>query len=275
MQIFAPNIFVIGDEIFELDSPQGKPNPAAAARQYESEIMALRAKIKTQPFGARWLEIVGNNVEPISIVPASSTRDAVAQTFPNIPQHSDRLADAQARGFSPQATGRGTPIRVKFNLATSVGSMAGAASGEVLLMHELTHAYRSASGHFAPVSMAGLIEPQRQRANPQLVHRFPDFEEWLAVVVENVFAAESGRSILRTHWDVLHPASATSPAYFEFWNISTVGKQTDSQEFAEDYRPAILHMQRVEPALFSAMQASRAWFNPVRDYVESLLARRG
>jgi hypothetical protein len=280
MQLFAPNVLVVGDRIYELDDAVGKPQSQALAGKYETEVIALRARILAQPFGARWFDIVGNNKEPIVIVPTTATNQAVAQTFENVKEKPNRLADSLAKGFSDPSipagvgpgTGAGTPVRVKFNTAASVGSMAGAASGEVLLMHELTHAYRSAGGRFAPTPMAGLVNPQRLRGNPDLAKRFPDWEEWFAVVVENVFAAESGRHILRAHWDLLFPATATSPAYFQFWNIGTVGSRTDSEEFADDYAPAVRQIASLEPKLFSAMVGSNAWFNPVRDL--ALLTRK-
>jgi hypothetical protein len=236
--------------------------------------MSLGQKIRRQPFGARWLEIVGNNREPVVIVPTTVTNDALTQTFPNIPQKPNRIADSQARGFSPQATGAGTPTRVKFNTAASLGFLAGGVSGEVLLVHELTHAYRGASGRSAPVPMTGLINPVSLRREPDLAQRFPDWEEWFAVVVENVFASEEGKSILRTNWNLLFPSSATDPAYFKFWNIPTTGTQTDSQKFAQDYQPAVARILQVEPEFFRAMEVSRGWFNPVRDYVDDLLSSR-
>ena len=267
MQLFAPNVLVVGDTIFDLDDATGRPNPPAAAAKYESEIMALRQKIQAQTFGARWLEIVGNNQEPIVIVPTTATNDAVAQTFPNIPQRPNRLADAQS--------GRGTPVRVKFNTAANLGWLTGGVSGEVLLIHELTHAYRSASGRFSPVPMAGLVSPDSLRSNADLARRFPDWEEWFAIVVENVFAAEAGKRImLRTSWDVLLPSFADDPGYFKFWGISTTGTRNDSQQFAHDYRPAITRILQLESRLFRAMEASPAWFNPVRDYVAELLSSR-
>jgi len=270
MQMFAPNVMVIGDSIYEINEVAGKPNPPAAAKRYELEVMAMREKIKGQPFGARWLDIIGNNAEPIVIVPTTATNEAVAQTFANIKEKPNRMADATAAGFTPDATGRGTPIRVKFNTAALVGGLMGAAA-EVLLMHELTHAYRSASGRFRPTPMAALVAPRRPS---DVAKRFPDWEEWFAVVVENVYAAETGRSLLRGNWDILFPSTLTSPANFKFWNIPGAGAKSDSQTFMEDYRPAVQLIQRLEPKLFNAMRDSQAWFNPVRDFVNDLLSRR-
>ncbi len=274
MQIFAPNVLVIGDEIFGENDVTGRPNPPAAAQKYEAEIMGLRQKITAVPFGRRWLDIVGNNPEPVIIVPCTLTNDAVTQTFANIPQHPNRLGDAQARGFSPTATGRGTPMRVKFNPAANLGWLAEGVSGEVLLVHELTHAFRGSRGRAAPVAMTNLIDPQSRMREPDLLKRFPDWEEWFAVVVENVFASESGKSFVRTNHNLLLPASATDPAYFKFWGISPLGTQTDSQKFARDYRPAVQRILQVEPELFRAMETARGWFNPVRDYVADLLRSR-
>ena len=73
MKLFAPNILVVGDTIYGLDDAVGRPQPPALAAQYESEIMSLRQQIQNTRFGAQWLEIVGNNVEPIVIVPTTKS----------------------------------------------------------------------------------------------------------------------------------------------------------------------------------------------------------
>jgi hypothetical protein len=269
--MFAANVMVVGDRIFEIDDGTGKPNPPAAAARYEREVIAMRNKLAAQPFGTRWLEIAGNNAEPIVIVPTSATNEAVAQTFANIPERPNRENDLLAVGFSPEATGRGTPVRVKFNTGALVGGLMGA-SAEVLLIHELTHAYRSAAGRFSPALMTTLVAPGRTSAD--VAKRFPNWEEWLSVVVENVYAAESGKSILRGNWDILFPATLTSPAYYKFWGIGNFATKTDSEIFAEDYAPAIRRLMQLEPQLYQAIRASTAWFNPVRDYEDQLFASR-
>lgn len=266
MQFAAPNILVIGDTIYEMDAATGKPNPPAAAAKYESEIMNLIRKIKDLKFGAMWLDIVGNSPEPIVIVPTTTTNNAEAQTFANIPERPNRLADA--------SNGRGTPGRVKFNPQANLGFTTGGVSGEVLLVHELTHAYRSATGRFSPLPMKDLVNPDSLKSNMDLARRFPNWEEWFAIVVENVFASSAGKTMLRTNWDTLLPSFATNPGYFKFWGISTVGTRNDSQQFAHDYRPAIARIQQAEPRIFRAMEATQAWFNPVRDYVVQMTGSR-
>jgi hypothetical protein len=271
MQMFAPNVMVIGDTLYSgAGDAVGKPNPPQAARQYETEIMNLRTEILSRPFGAKWLEIIGNNKEPITLVPSEETTNSRNETFPNIPQHPNRMREAVAAGFTTPAgvtgTGAGTPSRIKFNS----GASAGMANGSVLLVHELTHAYRSSGGRFSPAAMTGLVNPERQKADPELEQRFPNWEEFLAVVVENVFAAELGKNILRINWNVLHPGFATSPSFFTFWQIKPPAGDTDSMKFAKDYSPAILRIMQIESPLYGAMRASTAWFNPVRDYEKYL-----
>ena len=148
------------------------------------------------------------------------------------------------------------------------------ASGAALLIHEMTHAYRAACGKTAPAPMTGLVNPARLRANADIGARFPNWEEWFSIVVENVYSAEAGKKMVRTNWDILHPSFATDPAYFTFWGIGNSGKVTDSQQFADDYRPAVARMQQVEGAIFSAMRSSKAWFNPVRDWIDLILSTR-
>ena len=264
MRMFAPNALVVGDEVFTIDAANGTPNSPAAAEAYEQAIMEMRTQILGTPFGKQWLEITGNNKEPIVIVPTNETGEAVAQTFPNITSHPDRLADSLASGVQGRGTGRGTPIRLKFNPQAHVGGLCGP-SGAALLVHEFTHGYRSAEGRFNPRPMASMVRPERKARDSQLVQRFPNWEEWFAVVVENVFRAELGHSIIRTNWDIAVPAFATSPHYFQFWNISTVGVMNDSQDFADAYAPAVQVLRHEEPALFRAMLHSTAWFNPARD----------
>jgi len=266
MKIVAPNMFVIGDEIFDLEAPVGRPNPPMAAARYEAAVEGLFQKIKAQPFGAAWLEIVGNNREPIIIVPSTATDNAAAQTLPNIPQRPNRTADAQ--------NGTGTPGRVKFNPAANLGFASGGVSGEVLLVHEVTHAYRAANGRVTPLPMNQFVNPDSLKLNLDLARRFPDFEEWLALVIENVFASQAGKTMLRTNWDITRPSFVTDPKFFTFWGISTVGTRNDSQQFAHDYRPGIQHIQSVEPRLFRAMESTQAWFNPVRDYVAQVMSSR-
>ena len=266
MKIVTPNILVIGNEIFDIGAPVGKPNPPAAAAKYEADVEALFQKIKSRPFGVEWLEIVGNNPEPIIIVPSTATDNAAAETMPNIAQKPNRLADAQ--------NGTGTTGRVKFHVYANLGFGSGGVSGEVLLIHEITHAYRSANGRLSPLPMAQFVNPDSLKMNMELASRFGNFEEWLAIVVENVFASQAGRSFVRTSWDMLLPSSATNPYYFKFWGISTVGTRDDSQQFAHDYRPGITRLLKVEPRLFRAMETTQAWFNPVRDYVSQILSSR-
>jgi hypothetical protein len=283
MKIFAPNVLVIGDTIFagERDAV-GKPNAKRAAALYEDQVLKLLSPITSTPFGNEWLEIVGNNKEPVVIVPSTDTSDAVTQTFANDATKPNRLADGMARGFLVPGDlgngagmivgfGVGTASRIKFNPA----AVSGTASGAVLLVHEVTHAYRTASGRFAPAPMAGLIDPQRLRLNPDLGFRFPNWEEFLAVVVENVFAAELGHGSLRLNWNAHNNAVAVNWAvHNQMFGGSPPPGATDSQNFAKDFRPAFEVMREIEKPLYNAMCASAAWFNPVRDHDNAIWNHR-
>src|SRR5262249_24349443 len=273
MKLFAGNTIVQGDTIFAGEQdPTGRPNPPSAAAMFEEEVLALRSKIQSTPFGARWLDIVGTNKEPIYIVPSTDTTNAVTQTLPNDTARPTRTLDGKARGFDGVGTGRGTPMRIQFNRSASVGPFYASASGAVLLVHEMTHAYRGASGRFSPFPMVGLVDAQRLQANARLALRFPTWEEWLAVVVENVFASEQGATTLRLNWDEAHPATARRPrppppctGPPALWGGPPSGPPA-SENVAADDAPAIARMQQVEGPLFQAMlTAPASWFNPVAD----------
>ena len=75
MKLFAPDIFVIGDTIYDLEDAVGRPNPPALAAKCEADVMGMRQKIQDTKSGAQGLEIVGNNVEPIVIVLTTATND--------------------------------------------------------------------------------------------------------------------------------------------------------------------------------------------------------
>lgn len=275
MKVFGPNVFVVGDTIFQnADDADGRPNPPAASDRYEAAVMALHNQIEASPFGADWLEIVSNNVEPIVIVPMVDTRDALTQTFRNDPQKPHRAADAAAPGSPTKdgpGTGLGTPIRLKFNPAAIVGGGFGKVGGAVLLVHEMTHAYRSSNGRYARVSMSGLVDQQRYLGCRDIAVRFPDWEEWFAVVCENVFATETGAHIVRANWDTKYPVSLHDPGIRNFFGTGPVN---ECRDFAADYRPAIARMLQLEPKIYVAIRRSKAWFNPAREYESFLLDRR-
>jgi hypothetical protein len=269
MQFFEPNIIVDGHTI---------PNKAGQER-YERSVMEIHQRIIQSAFGRAFLTLIGNNTSPIVIAPsldrnnadahALSGRKAFAQGVQVVDDHNNPVLDRQNQ--VQFGTAQGSTAIVDF---TPTGDFRGI-SADVTLVHELTHAWRQARGRWNPVSIVGLVNKAVVTAPEKEATRFENWEEFLGVVVEDVYAAEQGVTTVRTahggipiFWAFRAPPPVQSP-----WNPVPL---TDSQMFAERYRPALIRIMSEELDLYRLMLASPAWFNPVRDmagmsrYKESL-----
>ncbi len=103
----------------------------------------------------------------------------------------------------------------------------------------------------------------------KFARRFENWEEFLALVVVGVYASQQGAKSVRTAqagmFAALFMALPSPPQQPSPWNPVPL---TDSQRFAELYRPAIIRIMSEELALYRLMLGARAWFNPVRDLAQ-------
>jgi hypothetical protein len=96
---------------------------------------------------------------------------------------------------------------------------------------------------------------------------FATFEEWLGVLVENIYSSERGQTVFRA----AHAAPGVlggSVTSMSFRPESFSGRVRDlSAEWASQYALAIDHLRNDDRALFYALANSRARFNPLRNRV--------
>lgn len=263
MQFFAPNIVVDGSHI---------PNKAAQER-YEASVLRVRDTIEQAPFGKEFLELVGNNREPIVIAPAPNRNAAQARPL-NALKAAAKGADVKFRdGTSKPGLGAGSMAVVDFNPA---GNFEGI-SADVTLVHELVHAWRQARGRWKAAPMSDFVDAADPKKIASAKSDFENWEEFLAVVVEGVYAAQSGAGSVRISHSIMAfwramPSAPQQP------NIYNPAPLTDSQRFAQNYRRALIAIMGEELELYRLMLNAKAWFNPVRDmanmrrYLDSLQA---
>lgn len=261
MQLFAPNIIVDGSHI---------PNKGAQER-YESSVIRVRDKIGQAPFGKDFLELVGNNREPIVIAPAPNRNAAQARPL-NAQKAFAQGADVKFRdGTSKPGLGTGSMAVVDFNPA---GDHEGI-SADVTLVHELVHAWRQARGRWKAASMSEFVDASDPKKVSSAKSDFENWEEFLAVVVEGVYAAQAGAGSVRVSHSIMAfwRAMPSLPQKPDIFNPVPL---TDSQRFAQTYRRALIAIMSEELDLYRLMLNAKAWFNPVRDmanmrrYLESL-----
>ncbi len=238
MKWLAPNIVVDGRTFA---GPARRPNSLADQDRYENDVLAIGGKIRQSAFGNRLLDLIGNNAQPIVIASTSNPNNAGAQAL--------RGADAFASGF--QIPGPDTT-----------------------LLHEILHSYRQASGRWSPLPILPFVNPATVRNPASEAVSFEHWEEWFSVVAEEIYAAESGATSVRTthnpsFWFYTAVKPAGSPK-----NFFHPDAKTDSEEFADKYGLAILRILSQEPQIYNMMKGSKAWFNPVRDYEEEMLSSR-
>lgn len=263
MQLFAPNIIVDGSHI---------PNKAGQER-YEASVMRVRDTIEKAPFGKDLLELIGNNREPIVIAPAPNRNAAQARPL-NALKAFAAGSNVQFRdGTSKPGLGTGSMAVVDFNPAGNFEGM----SADVTLVHELVHAWRQARGKWKAAPMSEFVDASDPKKVSSARADFENWEEFLAVVVEGIYAAQSGAGSVRISHSVMAfwRAMKTEP---EAPNIYNPVPLTDSQRFAQNYRRALIAILGEEQELYKLMLNAKAWFNPVRDmanmrrYLDSLQA---
>jgi len=265
MEFVGPNVFVDGTTV---SGPARRPNSEAQRAAYESKVVKVWNKIHGVAFGRAFLDIISNNPNPIVIAPSRDLENA------------DATALNSARGFAPGANmpgpngtvagtglGGGSTTVVHFN---PDGKFSGIGA-DVTLLHEMLHAYRKACGRWNMLPMDPFVNSTNPRGERM---RFENWEEWFSVVAEGVYGSEAGATSVRVaHSRILAMLVALKPSGppVSAWGGT---QQTDSQIFAGRYRPAILRILEQEPQIYAAMRNSTAWFNPVRDFEDALLASR-
>jgi Effector protein len=141
--------------------------------------------------------------------------------------------------------GGGSGVRIAFNPDTCANTPTqgpGTAADESLL-HELVHALRQATGHWATVPMGDNYENQ---------------EEFNAILVTNIYSSAVRHATPRRDHIGYQPM-AFDP---------TISMAEVSERFADRYATEIMQLKRQEPSLTTALQNfTGAEFNPLRDYL--------
>jgi len=259
MKLFAPNVIVMGDKLFSISRAQSRASTPAEAERFETAIMAIRDKITATAFGRKFLDIIGNNKQPIAIVPAVETDNALTQANSGTDASSADFSKTTADGTIAFGSGRGSMTRIfinPFGTFEDVGV-------ERTLVHELTHAYRQARGRWRPASMTQFVLSPPHPAT--VLMSFPDWEEWFGVVVEGVWASEAGASKVRIAQQrgVFFMTFAERPSGPSPW-APDEKPINPSDRFAERYDRAITRILMEESDLYFAMKSSRGWFNPIK-----------
>ena len=258
-----------GDKIWVDGGPMGNK---AAGDAYEREILAIHDKIAGVQFGRVVLEIVSKTSNLIGILHGKKGAAPGARSLAGADAWADGFEISLPDGTKVRGTGKGGPATIILDPRGDLGGM----PPDVTLVHELIHAWREANGRWKPTSMFDLVSLPAAReldggdkANDpraKFAKRFENWEEFLALVVEGVYASQQGAKSVRTAQNgpfaslfmaMNTPRQTPSP-----WNPVPL---TDSQRFAELYRPAIIRIMSEELTLYKAMLAADAWFNPVRD----------
>jgi hypothetical protein len=176
----------VPEEVYrEVMGPSGRG--FLRAGQYEREVFRLVDKIDASQAGRLilgHLESAGGSngivVLPASLYPPVDGKNRNA-TWPT------RLADAYAGGgrledSKRRGTGRGSPVKISFELHEPSACLFGGPS-EAVLLHELVHAIRATTGSQVFLSMRS----------------FDRFEEFVAVTLANVYLSEVGLPLREGH----------------------------------------------------------------------------
>ena len=268
------NLSVDGDEVFsDLTNTVQSHNTPAAARQYEADVMQIvNGQIRTVLTGVRLLRLIGDSPNRIGIVPNVRTENAAAHpvqirtaTPRGAPIRNNfgqpAVQGAPGRPLPPAALGLGggSKVLVMFNPATRVPNL----TPDVTLLHELLHSYRQSRGRWRLLPMLGVL---RLTAPDIRTISFATFEEWLGVLVENIYSSERGRTVFRAAH--VAPGALGSVNDMSFRPDAISGRVRDlSAEWASQYALAIDHLRNDDRALFYALANSRARFNPLRNRV--------
>jgi hypothetical protein len=136
------------------------------------------------------------------------------------------------------------------------------------LLHELVHAFGTLTGLWD----VRRVDDQMFRQDN---FKYDNLEEFLAILVSNMFRSEKGRRGLQTfehlmelgvEMEVITGASATSDGFLgQVWNSATPKPFIRGANKTRIRALAKLHSQ--EPKLFNELSTVSAAFNPVRQYM--------
>lgn len=256
----APNLFINAEGYLSRFLWFG-PSDASKARAtaYESAVAGLLFKINARHVGdfvfreiaaakkrveIRPHEFAGDDkseTDPNPTAVATSERDSYKKGSPYLKsgQQDQALAACtnyeDGRGGFKEATGLGSPVYVGFNPnAAFAAADAGPGSDkDSLLLHELVHAFRYARGirNGCASSPAG----------------YGSYEEFLAIVLTNIYDSEAGRPLRRDHeWFKSLPASLSS-----------------SHAFYDKFKDYLLPIRSEHPNLYASLKrATSIAFNP-------------
>src|SRR5262245_47713587 len=115
MKLFAPNIIVMGNKTFAVSRGLSRDSSPVEAERFEKAVMALRDKITATTFGQKFLDLIGNNKEPIAIVPAIETNNAVTLSSGGMDAFAADFSKTTDDGEIVFGSGRGAMTRIFFN----------------------------------------------------------------------------------------------------------------------------------------------------------------
>jgi hypothetical protein len=151
----------------------------------------------------------------------------------------DRYDQSTSKG-----TGRGADAVIEFSpgASTCVRGGVSAAEADVVLLHELVHALRKMQGLEDSAPLDATTIPQ-----------YRDEEEWLAILVENVYKSAAGRTQFRGAHDartLLQPPENTSEGF-----LDNPCNRALLRSYYHSWRP-----------VFGELSCVTAKFNPFRTY---------
>ena len=256
MRPLSASVFADGTRVFATQRTAPRQNDARAAAQYDAAVQGIYDTIHGRPIGARFLDLLQRVPHPIVIVPTTARDNAYAgavDVVASFPAR-DPVRDGTGRPHRNWVgTGSGSMVRVLFNPRPL-----GDASPQIILLHELTHAWRQAHGRIRGLPMTIAMPGAR----PAEDFAFNNWEEWLAILIQNIWSSEGGERSLRA----FHTTRGVFGAMVisDYPNPFGAAAPMAAEDFARRYAGAFDTFRREEPQLFALLRTSTAHFNPLR-----------
>jgi hypothetical protein len=245
----------------------------AASKAYETQVAQILKDIRATQTGRAILEgIEGRTSQSVSIIPYLELR-------PNATAGPGDWVDATPKGESiflggndnattpadermailGKGSGKGSTSTVRFtpqlpgypavplSRSDTTRALPGDLDDETLL-HELVHSYRQVTGTANGIPLSGMAIG------------YDDTEEFIGVVVTNVFMSELGRSVLRKNHRGYAALPVSQCRKGGFFDATT----PDGKSNVDAYLSA-----KLDGALFMKLASVNAPFNPFRDIAEA------